>query len=199
MTQEIVQITDFPAIEDAIEAWAILGSGIPLTTINGVDEPQAHWEGFSLNRVRPYILINSLPQPTQGQPWITRSMITESGTEKIQKIYNHPFKWNTSFTFYTDAYDSDGVVIRQQAKFYAQQLVNRAYLEPVKSLLDAQKVSFNPINQTPIPGVIPNVDEDKYIHQATIDYRFEGVAQTALKDTDFFEEIADPTLTLAEA
>ena len=193
MTTEIVQITDFPALEDAIEAWAILGSGLPLTTIDGIDQPQAHWEGFSLDRKRPYVLINSLPQPTQGQPWTVLTKINESGADKLQRIYNHPFKWNISFTFYTDAYDENGAVIRQQAKFYAQQLVNRAYLAPVKSLLDAESISFNPLNQTPVPGVIEATDEDKYIHQATIDYRFEGIAQTTLKDTDFFETITTPT------
>ncbi len=198
MTQEIVQITDFPVLEDAIESWAILGSGIPVTTINGVPEPQAHWEGFDLKRKRPYVGINSLPQPTQGQPWIEKSTITEATVDKILTRYFQPFKWNISFTFYTDAYDEDGATIRQQAKFYAQQLVNRAYLEPVKALLDAQKLSFNPLNQTPIPGINPNVDGDKYIHQATIDYRFEGIAETDLKDTSFFTSIGIPTYNIEE-
>ncbi len=179
MTQEIIQITDFSAIEDAIESWVILGSGLPVTQIDSINQPQAHWEGFSLNRVRPFVSINSLAQPTMGQPWKTLERVNESGTDKLSYIYNQPFKWNISFTFYTDSYDENGAAIRQQAKFYAQQLVNRAYLPPVRALLSAQKMSFNPINQTPVPGVMPNTDDDKYIHQATIDYRFEGIAQTS--------------------
>jgi hypothetical protein len=198
MTQEIVQVTDFSALEDAIETWAVLGSGIPLIQKDSIDQPQAHWEGFDLDRVRPYIGISSLPQPTQGQPWIAKSKITEDTVEKILTRYFQPFKWNISFTFYTDAYDEDGATIRQQAKFYAQQLVNRAYIEPVKTILDLQKISFNPLNQTPIPGINANEDGDKYIHQATIDYRFEGIAETALKDTSFFTSIGVPTYNIEE-
>jgi len=195
MTQEILQITDFPGIENAIEAWVILGSGLPLIVKNSIPQAQAHWEGFATKRIRPYVLINSLPQPTQGQPWKVRSRVSESGTDKLNDVYNHPAKWNISFTFFTDAYDEDGKAIRQQAKFYAQQLVNRAYLPPVKSLLSVVNVSFNPLNQTPVPGVIEATDDDKYIHQATIDYRFEFVAQTGIKDSDFFETVTTPTET----
>ena len=189
MTVEIEQLTDFTAIEDAIEAWIKAASGI-----NTV-----YWEGYSFERERPYILITPISQPTPGQAWSRKNSITESGVEKWQTKYYQPFRWSVQFTAYVDAYDARGNEIRMTAYRYMQNVINRAYIPSVRDLINNAGIASHPQTQTITPNVLPNVDPDKYIHRATLEYLFSGIVETLEKDTDFFTSVELPTINLAEA
>lgn len=194
MTTEIVKVTDFTAIEDAIETWVLTASQFPAFT----DRPAAHWEGYDLERERPYILISPITQPTPGQPWEEKELINESGTDKWETTYYHPFRWNIQFTAYTDSKDEDGRAIRLTGYRYMQNVINNAQIPEIKNILNAVNMSYHTQTQTVTPNVLPAVDDDKYIHQGTIEYMFSGIVETKLKDTDFFTSVDTPTTTLTE-
>ncbi|MBU2648516.1 hypothetical protein KKI24_27665 [bacterium] len=193
MTQTIEQITDFSTIEDAIEAWVLSASGLSSLTATkdskGNTIPKVRWAGFDLPRKRPYAVITIVSQPSQGHPWSSRVKTDDY----VEKTYSHPFAWNTQISFFTDSYDENGAAIRATAYRFAQNTLNRAFLVPAKSLLDAVNIAYAPMSQNIQPGVLEGVDSDKYIHQASVEFTFSGIAQTKLKDTDWFETITVPT------
>lgn len=182
--REIEQITDFAAVEDAIEAFVSAGSGIE----------RVYWAGYEFERIRPCAVIKNVSQLTTGHPWTRFSRVTENLVQKRKNVYYQPFEWKTQVTFFTDAYEASGnkrTAIRKTAYRYAQDLLNRAFLEPVVELLG--DIAHNPVSQNIIPNVLPQVDDDKYIHQAAVEFVFAGVAATAVKDSDRFETITVPT------
>lgn len=196
MTVQIVQITDFSAIEDAIATWFKTGTGLPNDSKGG---RAIYWEGSRFKRERPYGLMTPISQPTPGQPWGSKGL----NGSTYDTIYYQPFRWNIQFSVYVDSYDSDGKKIRVTAYRYMQNLINRSFIPSVKNILSAVNLSFNPQTETIQPNVITASDDDKYIQQATLEYMFSGIAVTTEKDTDYFTSITTPTeenggLTLSE-
>lgn len=187
MTVQIEQITDFTAIEDAIESWIATAADFPIPEVD--EDANIHWAGYDIDRVRPYILITPISQPSQGQPWSPKELVGQS----FQTTYFQPFKWNIQFTAYTDTYDTDGVAIRVTAYRYMQNVINRAYIQSLKNILEAAGINALPQTQNVIPNVLPNIDDDKYIHQATIEYMFSGIVETLESDTDYFTSITAPS------
>lgn len=197
MTQEIVQVTDFSAIEDAIELWALTGSALPqLQDDTGNDLSKVSWEGFSFERKRPYGVLSIVSDLSPGRPCTEQSKINEAGTDKIQTTFKSLFKWNVQIAFYQDSYDEDGNAIRTTARQYAKNLVDRYTLPPIKSILQSKNIAFHPLSRNIRGNVLDNTDDDKYIHQAIVEFRFSGINEIALKDSDFFETINDPAVTL---
>jgi len=191
MTVEIVQETDFSLIEDAIEDFILSGSGLP------TDIQRVFWSGNDFDRKKPYAVIAPISQPTQGHPWKRFERVTESTVQKRKNTYHQPFQWNVQIKFLTDSYEVDGRnknPIRMVAYRYAQNLLNRAFLPPVKQILEALEIAYNPTSEVITPNVLPLMDDDKYIHQAIVEFAFSGMAKTATKDTDYFTTIKDPTL-----
>lgn len=188
MTQTITQLTDFTKVEDAIEKWVQDGSGIPTV----------FWAGFGNPRSRPYSILNVITQSTPGQPWTSKETIGESPNKIIQTTYYQPFNWVVQVDFYVDSFDEQGKAIRQQARFYAQQLKNRAYMPQIKKILDNEKIAFHPVRQNVGGSIDCNSDDDKYIQQAIIEFAFSGVVETVLSDTDYFETITTPTVNYNE-
>jgi hypothetical protein len=191
MTITITQVTDLSVIEDTIESWIIAGSGMAaVQSSTGKDLPIVRWQGSDLPRKRPYISCNIVSQMNTGQP--DESQVFDSGT------YNTTFKelakWNVQINFFTDSYDSDGKPIRVVARHYAQQLQKRWKSVSVRNILDSQKMGVHPMNET-ILGNILTSDEDKYIQQAIIEYRFSFINIFDVKDTDYFTSITTPTET----
>jgi|GEM_PF-4593363 len=190
MTREIVQETDFTAIEDAIEAFILAASGLP------TDKTRVFWSGNDFQRERPYAVLSQLPQSSTGHPWSRFERVIEATVQKRKNTYYQPFQWNTQVKFLTDSFTSDGrkkTPVRMVAYRYAQNTLNRAFLPPIKEILEAQEIAYNPVSENIMPGVLPMMDDDKYIHQATIEFVFSGLAKTAVKDSDYFETIEDPT------
>ncbi len=189
MTTTINQVTDFTAIEDAIEAWVVSASGFPTYD----DRPSAFWAGFDYKRERPRIVITPISQPTQGHPWSESGY--ELATDSYKTTYYHPFNWSIQFTAYTDSYDSDGIPIRMTAYRYMQNVLNRSFMPSVQNILNdgTIKIASNPRSETVLPNVLAQLDDDKYIHQASIEYIFSGVVQTEELDTDYFETVTSPT------
>ncbi len=200
MTQEIEQITDFEAIEDAIELWVSTGSTLgeldPIEDDNGNFWSRVNWQGFQFDRKRPYATLSIVSDLSPGQSCVSQEMIIESSVDKIQTTYSKLWKWNVQVSFFQDSYDEDGNAIRDTARQYAKNLVDRYDIAPVKDILSDLSIAFHPLNKNIQGIVLPNTDEDKYIHQASIEFRFSGINEIALKDTDFFETIDDPTVTL---
>jgi len=194
MTQEIEQVTDFTAIEDAIELWALTGSALPQVT--GEDQ-KVLWQGFEFERQRPYATLSIVSDLSPGRACTTQSKINEAGIDKIQTTYNYLFKWNVQVAFYQDSYDEDGNAIRVTARQYAKNLVDRYQLAPIRKILTDESIAFHPLSRTIQGNVLPNSDDDKYIHQAIIEFRFSGINTINLKDSDFFTTIDDPTVTLS--
>ena len=122
MTIEVTRETDLSAIETAIESWVISASGLP---DNG--QVQATWSGYDTDRVKPYVSMNFVSMPSMGKPCISQSKINEAGTDKIQTLYSNSDDWNIQMTFYTDAYDSDGIAITERAQYYALNMKERGY------------------------------------------------------------------------
>lgn len=212
MTIEIEQVTDFTAIEDAIADWIKAASGLPDYATATLPSDKSYldggraiyWEGSEFERIRPYILITPISQPTQGQPWERKELINDAGTDKWQTTYLQPFKWTVQFTAYVDTYDTTHRKIRTTAYRYMQNVINRSFIPSVANILEAEEIAFHPMGQTIVPNVLAATDDDKYIQQASLEYVFSGVAQTKEKDTDFFTSVTTPTednggLTLAEA
>lgn len=194
MTTEIVSQTNLNTIEDTIESWIIAASAIPsVQDEDGNDLPRVRWQGYDLGRKRPFASVNVVSQLNPGQPDKTQILVNESGTDKYKTTYKELSKWNIQITFYSDSYDEDGAPIRTVARHYAQRLVNNWKTPPVASLLDAQGITVHPLNENITGNILPDVDDDKYIQQATIEYRFSFINQTDLKDTDFFTTITAPT------
>lgn len=191
MTQTIEQITDFSAIEDAIESWLETASGLGDLTAAKDDKgnslPMVRWAGYNLPRKRPYALITIISQPSQGQPWSTQAKTTSY----METTYYQPFRWNCQISLYTDSYDEDGAANRTTAYRLAQNVLNRAFLIPVKRVLDNVGIAYNPTSQNISPGVLQ--EEDKWLQEARIEFSFWGVAETKLKDSDWFESITVPT------
>lgn len=198
MTQEIVQVTDFTAIEDAIELWSETGSALPqLQDEKDNDLPKVSWSGFTIERKRPYATLSIVSDLSPGQSCTNQESITEATIDKIQTTYKKIWKWNVQISFFQDSYDSDGNAIRTTARQYAKNLQDRYDIPPVRNILTDAGISFQPLNRTIQGNVLPNTDDDKYIHQATIEFRFSGVNEIQLKDSDFFTSVDDPTVTLA--
>jgi len=193
MTIEITQTTDLSVIEDTIESWIIASSG--LTAVqddDGNDLPIVRWQGSTLPRKRPFASVNVVSQLNPGQPDNTQLLINDAGTDKINRTYRELTTWNTQITFFSDSYDSDGVPIRQVARHYAQQLQKRWKISTIRNILDAQGIAVHPMNETIIGNILTS-DDDKYVQQASIEYRFSFINQTDVKDTDFFNSITTPT------
>ena len=185
----IEDLTDFIAVEDAIADWVESASNLP--EIEGGSK--TYWAGFDFERKRPYATLNIVTQSTTGKPWTTRSTVNG----KLQAILFAPFKWNVDINFFTNTYndddEGDGSPIRETARHYAQRLQNRAYLEDNKNILDAENIAYAQLGQT-VTGI--NIqDDDKQIKQASVEFSFNGIAQTKITDTDYFNTIEDPTTT----
>ena len=194
MATEIEQVTDFTAIEDAIELWTLTGSALPQA--DGEDSPVS-WEGFNFKRDRPYGVLSIVSDLSPGRPDTEQSKINEAGTDKIQTNYKSLFKWNVQIAFYQDSYDTDGNAIRTTARQYAKNLVDRYSLPPIATILQDQNIAFHPLSRNIRGDVLPNTDDDKYIHQAIIEFRFSGINEINLKDSDYFTNVSDPTVTLS--
>ena len=198
MTQEIVQVTNFEAIENAIELWAATGSALPqLQDDKGNDLSKVSWSGFEFERKRPYGVLSIVSDLSPGRACTSQEMINESGTDKIQTTYKYSYKWNVQIAFYQDSYDSDGNAIRTTARQYAKNLVDRYQLAPIRKILTDESIGFQPLARNIQGDVLPNTDDDKYIHQAIVEFRFNGINEIALKDSDFFTSVDDPTVTLS--
>lgn len=191
MTIVITQVTDLSVVEDTIEAWIIASSGMAAAQDeNANDMPIVRWQGSDLPRQRPYISCNIVSQMNTGQPdW---AQVLSSGTYKT--TYKELAKWNVQIGFFTDSYDSTGAPIRQVARHYAQQLQKRWKAISVRNILDAQSIGVHPMNEN-IIGNILTTDEDKYIQQAIIEYRFSFINIFDVTDTDYFTSITTPTET----
>lgn len=192
MTRTIEDLTDFTDIEDKIADWVDSASDLP--EVPGF--PRSYWGGFDFERKRPYATLNIVSQSTTGKPWAKRS--TVSGN--IQTILYAPFTWNVDINFFVSAYndsdEEDGSVIRMTARHYAQRLQNRAFLEENKNILDAVNVAYAQLGQT-VTG-INSIEDDKVVKQASVEFSFNGIAQTKITDTDWFATVKDPTITLIE-
>jgi len=199
MTVTIEQITDFRAIEDAIATWAKTASALPNYATSTLPSDKKHlsggraiyWEGSEFDRVRPYILLTKISQPTQGQPWFRKNY--NSVTDNYETTYFQPFKWSVQISCFVDSYDQNHKKIRVSADSYIQNIINRSYIQSVNNILEAADIAFHPLGQTIRPNVLSSVDDDKYINQATIEYLFSGIVQTVEKDTDYFTSITPPT------
>lgn len=187
----IEDLTDFSDIEDKIADWVDSASDLP--EIPGF--PKTYWGGFDFERKRPYATLNIVSQSTTGKPWAERS--TVSGN--LQTILFAPFTWNVDINFFTNAYndgdEEDGSAIRETARHFAQRLQNRAFLDDNKNILDAVNIAYAQLGQT-VTG-LNSPDDDKQIKQASVEFSFNGIAQTKITDTDFFETVTDPTITLS--
>lgn len=196
MTQTIVQDTDFSAIEDAIELWASKGSLLfdlsPIEDNDGNEWSRVNWEGFDFKRARPQCVLSIVSDRSPGSPCTEKALV--SGF--YQTIQTYIFDWNVQIAFFQDAYDDDGIAIRTTARHYARNLVDNYRMPPIASILQDQGIAFQPISRTIQPGVLPNVDGDKYIHQAIIEFHFQGINQITLKDSDYFTQIDTPEVTL---
>ncbi len=199
MTQEIEQVTDFSAIEDAIELWVSTGSTLaeldPIEDDKGNFWSRVNWSGFEFERKRPYAVISIVSDLSPGQSCVSQKMITESSVDKVQTSYSKVWRWSVQISCFQDSYDDDGNAIRDTARQYAKNLVDRYDIAPVRDILADLSIAFHPLNKNIRGIVLPNTDDDKYIHQATIEFHFSGINGIALKDTDFFETIDDPTVT----
>ena len=194
MTTEIVSQTDLSTVEDTIESWIIAASVLPdVLDDDGEILPKVRWQGLNLPRKRPYASVNVVSQLNPGQTDESQELINESGTDKYQTTLKELSKWNVQITFYSDSYDDEGVPIRTVARHYAQRLVNNWKTQPISNILDAQNITVAPLNENIIGNILPDTDDDKYIQQASIEYRFSFINRTDLKDTDFFTTITTPT------
>ena len=191
MTITINDLTDFTLVEDAIADFVEEISQLP--EIEG--RTKTSWSGFDFARVRPYATLEIVTQRTVGKPWTRRADLGTGNDIIKQKILYHPYHWSVDITFYTDAYDDDGVAIRETARFYAQRMQNRAFIPSVRSFLDAQNIAYGQVGSVMSGSV--GQEEDQFIHQASIEFRFSGIAQTEITDTDFFTSVTDPTITLS--
>ncbi len=193
MTRTITDLTDFTEVEDTIADWVEECSQLPL--IKG--QSKTYWQGFDFERKRPYATLNIITQKTGGEPWTLKEDVTEGNVDKKQVTIYQPFVWSVDINFFTDSYTEDGDAIRETARRYAQRLQNRAFLDDNKRILQLINVSYAQLGQTGTGTSIQ--DEDKYIQQSGVEFRFNGIARTKITDTDFFETIADPTINLSEA
>ena len=193
MTVEISRVTDLTAIETAIENWAINASGLP---DNG--QILATWAGYDTDRVRPYVSLDFVSMPKTGRACISQSKINEGGTDKIQTLISSGRNWNIQMTFFTDAYDLDGIAVTERAQYYALNLLDRAYLVQNKDILDAVNIGYRQLSETILPRIDLQDDADKAIHAAAIEFSFNIIVDTANKDSDFFTSIDTPTLDLTE-
>jgi hypothetical protein len=187
----IEDLTDFSLVEDTIADWVEAASVLPEIE----DGSKTYWGGFDFERKRPYATLNIVTQSSTGKPWAERSTVGGN----LQTILFAPFTWSVDINFYVDSYndgdEEDGTAIRKTARHYAQRLQNRAFLEDNRNILDAENIAYAQLGQT-ITGL--NIqDEDKYIQQASTEFRFNGIAQTKITDSDYFKTINDPTITLS--
>ena len=178
MATEIAQVTDFSAVENAIADWVESVSALP--KLKG--SPKTTWAGFDIKRKRPFALVRVISQRVPAQPWTSKEMVVENGIDKYVTTYYEPWEWMVSATFFSDSYTKAGKPIRENARHYAQQAVNRSKF---------------PTNQTILREIQTNTDSDKYIHQATVDFMFSGIAVTDVKDSDFFTSVTEPELILS--
>lgn len=189
----IEDLTDFSDIEDKINDWVKSASNLP----DIPDGSKTYWSGFDFKRKRPYATLQIVNQSTTGKPWAERS--TVSGN--LQTILYAPFTWNVDINFFVDSYndglEEDGSPIRETARHFAQRLQNRAFLEDNKNILDAVNVAYAQLGQT-VTGIVTQ-DEDKYIQQASVEFSFNGIAQTKITDTDYFATIEDLTITVDDS
>jgi len=191
MTTTITDLTDLAEIEDSIALWVEAASTLPTV----VGQAKAYWAGFDFERKRPYATLGIVSQTTLGKPW---SEITTVSME-MQTILFAPFAWSVDINFYTDSYndgdDDDGTVIRLTARHFAQRLQNRAFLTENKNILDAVNIAYAQLGQT-VSGSGAD-DEDKRIQKASVEFRFNGIIQTKIIETDFFDTVTTPTTTLS--
>lgn len=193
MTQTIDQVTDFSAIEDAIELWAATGSGLPqLQDDDAFDLPKMHWAGYDIQRKRPYGLIQIIADRSPGGSCKTRGLVSGEYVTTFSKAFN----WICQITFFQDSYDDDGAAIRETAQKYAKSLVDSYDLPPVSNILISAGIGFNPVNRNITGDVLPNTDDDKYIHRASVDVMFNGINTKQVRDTDYFTDIADPFIDM---
>jgi len=194
MTQEIIQITDFQAIEDAIELWAATGSDLPqLQDAKKVDVPKVFWAGFDFDRKRPYGLLTIVSDLSPGQSCTDQEMVTVGAITSLQTVYSKLYVWNVQVQFFQDAYDINGDPIRVTARQYAKNLIDRYDIPPIRNILLAESIAFHPLGKNIRGDIADSQDEDKYIHQASVEFRFSGVNNIALRDTDYFTSITSPT------
>lgn len=194
MTQEIVQDTDFSAVEDAIELWAATGSVLPqLQDKDNNDLSKVSWEGYEFERKRPYGVLSIVSDMSPGSPCTTKGLVEGF----YQTVQTYIFNWNVQIAFFQDSYDDDGIAIRATARKYAKNLQDNYRMPPIASILQDQNIAFQPLSRTIQPGVLPDVDGDKYIHQAIIEFHFQGINQITLKDSDYFTSIENPDVTLS--
>lgn len=195
MTQEIVQDTDFSAIEDAIELWAATGSLLgdlpPIEDKGGDQWSRVNWEGFDFKRARPQCVLSIVSDASPGKPCKEKGLVGGF----YQTIKTYIFDWNVQIAFFQDAYDKDGIAIRTTARQYAKNLVDNYEMPPIAKILQDQGIAFQPLSRTIRPGGLPDSDSDKYIHQATIEFHFQGINQLTLKDSDYFTSIDNPVVT----
>ena len=187
----ITDLTDLTDIEDKIADWVEAASNLPL--IEG--QSRTYWAGFDFERKRPYATLGIVTQSTTGKPWEERSTVNG----ELQTILFAPFAWSVDINFFTDSYnegdEGDGSVIRETARHFAQRLQNRAFLEDNKNILDAVNIAYAQLGQT-VSGLNAD-DEDKRIQQASVEFRFNGIAQTKIVETDFFDTVTTPDTTLS--
>lgn len=192
MTQTIEQVTDFSDVEDAIELWAAVGSRLPqLKDEKRHNLPKVYWEGYDNKRKRPYGLIQIIADKSPGGSSISRELV---GSEYVT-IFSKSFVWICQIQFFQDSFDQSGISIRETAKRYAKNLADSYDLPPISKILTSKEIGFNPVNRNIIGDVLPDTDDDKYIHQASIDFMFNGINTIKVKDTDYFTEIASPNIT----
>ncbi len=193
MTQTIEQVTDFSDIEDAIESWAAIGSGLPqLQDKDGFDLPKMHWAGYDIQRKRPYGLIQIINDRSPGSSSKTRGLVNGEYVTTFSKA----FVWICQFTFFQDSYDEDGAAIRETAEKYAKSLADSYDLPPVSSILTSAGIGFNPASRNIAGDALPDTDDDKYIHRASIDFMFNGINTKQVSDTDYFTAIAPPLIDI---
>jgi len=197
MTQEIEQITDFHEIEDAIELWAATGSALPQMYDKDKEEsPKVMWQGFDFIRKRPYGTLSIVSDLSPGRSGKIQDTITEDGVVKIRTRYGKLFKWNVQFSVFQDSYDGNGNSIRETAREYAKNLADRYDIPSLQAILRNAGIVIQPIDRNVRPGLQPSVDDDKYIHDASVEFQFSGTNVFDVKDSDYFITIEEPTVTL---
>ena len=189
----VTDLTDFTDIEDKISDWVEAASDLP--EIEG--QEKTYWNGFDFTRKRPYATLNIVSQSSPGKPWEERETVAGG----LQTTMYAPFFWSVDINFYVDSYDDGfegtGAAIRETARTYAQRLQNRAFLPDNQNILDAVDLSYGQLGQ--IVTGIQSPDEDKQIQQASVEFRFNGIAQTQVVDSDYFETVTTPDTTLSGA
>lgn len=189
---DISDLTDYSLIEDKIAEFIEEASQLP--SVEGGSK--TNWVGFDYKKKRPYASLGIVTQKTVGKPWYGLSKEVDGGTELRQTIIYHPFFWSIDINFYTDSYSEEtGKAIRETARFYAQRLQNRALIPNIRSILDSVEISYGQVGS--VVSGSSTQEEDQFIQQASVEFQFNGIAQTKITDTNFFESVTTPEITLS--